>query len=121
MNVIDYPIMAPGVCFICEMTNPGRYVDTFRSFSPGGVTPLNGRKYVCEYCIGGMADAIGWASPDRYWHLEEICEEAKKDIEKLTSDNAKLLKIAESIELIKEVKNNGSDGNRSKARSNGRS
>lgn len=121
MNIVDYPIMSPGVCFICEMTNPGRYIDTLRSFEPGGVTKLNGRKYVCEHCVAGLADYLGWASPERYWNLEEMLTNLQAELTKTQEELIKYERIVETIELIKEVKNDGSERNRRKAGSSGRS
>lgn len=56
MNRVEFPNLAPSVCFLCEKVDALFYVDTLRTFDPGGPTPLTGRKYVCSNCIIELND-----------------------------------------------------------------
>lgn len=65
MNVIEgLPTQDPGICFICEQANEGRYVDTLLNYEPAFFTPLIGRKYVCEGCVLEMARLLGWGNKE---------------------------------------------------------
>lgn len=60
MQEVDYPVLAPGVCVVCEGVPPATaFVDTLRTFDPNGYTHLNGRKYLCESCVTDAANALG--------------------------------------------------------------
>lgn len=60
MQEVDYPVLSPGVCIVCEGVPPATaFVDTLRTFDPNGYTHLNGRKYLCESCVTDAANALG--------------------------------------------------------------
>lgn len=56
------PQLPPGFCFICELSNDVKYVDTFRDFEGNVREKLDGRKYVCEECIAEFAKKLGFAT-----------------------------------------------------------
>lgn len=59
MELIAYPELLPGICFICEGVPPETvFVDTARTFEPSGYTHLNGRKYICASCVIDAANAL---------------------------------------------------------------
>lgn len=58
------PVLDPGICFICEQVNEGRFVDTLLNYEPAFFTPLIGRKYVCEGCVLEMARLLGWGNKE---------------------------------------------------------
>ena len=64
MFLIDRPLLAPGVCFICEASPDGKWVDCVRDWEPNGYTHLNGRKYLCESCIIQSAKEVGMVEQD---------------------------------------------------------
>jgi hypothetical protein len=81
-QVHDFPVMIPSVCFICEGIEPGtRVFDTLRTFSPGGYTPLNGRKYLCENCVRDAALALDIYSTEREKYEAEIAEVNATNVE----------------------------------------
>jgi hypothetical protein len=73
------------VCFLCEAAETGaEFVDTFKDFTPATFTALNGRKYVCSYCVRDLAS-----------HLD-IYAEARDRYEARIDDLEHLLGVAES-------------------------
>lgn len=53
-------LLPPSICIICEGQPDGEaVVDTFYNFKPGVASVLNGRKYVCERCVGEFAKLFG--------------------------------------------------------------
>lgn len=76
-DVVDYPVLAPGVCLVCEGSKHQRHIDTLRNIK-GIVHPLAGRKYVCEDCVREFADKLGYTSPeatDALKHLVLVAQE----------------------------------------------
>lgn len=60
------PTFDSGACFICELSPETEYVDTLFNFEPAVYTPLEGRKFVCRYCVEEMAKLIGFEDPTEY-------------------------------------------------------
>lgn len=54
-------LLPPSICIICEGQPDGEaVVDTLYNFKPGVPSVLNGRKYVCERCVGELAKLFGY-------------------------------------------------------------
>lgn len=54
-------LLPPSICHICEGQPDGEaVVDTLYNFKPGVASVLNGRKYVCERCVGEFAKLFGY-------------------------------------------------------------
>lgn len=55
-------MLAPGVCTVCEMSpdrKSQKVVDTLREHRVGElVTPLTGRKYICQPCVVQAFNAL---------------------------------------------------------------
>lgn len=80
---------APAVCFICEMIQGEVLVDMCRNFDPEQpMTPLRGRKYLCEACVKDAAFVLDLGvSQDEldFWKKRaEEMELAADDAEALT-------------------------------------
>lgn len=75
------PQLPPGMCFICEQSNPVRYIDTFRDFEGIVREKLDGRKYVCEECVTEFAKKLGFVTPDLHSevHYFALKEQARAD------------------------------------------
>jgi hypothetical protein len=73
MYLVDFPNLAPSVCFICESAPPGAtFVDTARNYDPSGTTHLGpGRKYLCSSCIRDTADVAGILDEARATLIED--------------------------------------------------
>lgn len=84
------PFLAPGMCFLCEQSNPVRHVDTFRDFEGIVRERLDGRKYVCEQCLAEYGEAIGMLSEKKADKLREDLLNAKNEVAKLTERVAEL-------------------------------
>jgi len=84
------PFLAPGMCFLCEQSNPVRHVDTFRDFEGVVREKLDGRKYVCEACLAEYGEALGMLDPKKAEKLKEDLKHAKNEITKLTERVAEL-------------------------------
>lgn len=92
MQVVDKAVHAPSVCFVCEQapTENQKVIDTFRSFDPGVVTPLNGRKYVCEGCVETTAHLIGHVSGPVHAEIDDAYAKARARIAELEEENKSL-------------------------------
>ena len=88
------PFLAPGMCFICELSNPVRYVDTFRDFEGVVRERLDGRKYVCEECVTEFAKHLGFVTP----------KEAKGLVEEIRRLEGNLADATEQIAAFKDLK-----------------
>ncbi|MDE2105449.1 MAG: hypothetical protein KGL39_49940 [Patescibacteria group bacterium] len=82
------PQLPPGMCFICEASNPCQYVDTFRDFEGVVREKLDGRKYICEECIEDGAKKLGYATPKDHAHVQNELAKAVVVIEALKKDLA---------------------------------
>jgi hypothetical protein len=61
MQVTDrFNLLPPSICIICEESPSGRVIDTLRQLKTGVASALNGRKYVCERCVGQFAGLLGY-------------------------------------------------------------
>lgn len=93
MNVVEYPIKHPGLCFLCEQTPLDcAWLDLNRDFETGVLTRLTGRKYVCGHCVSDVAQALGWTDPNRLWELETILENTNADLQHYRSELEKTQK-----------------------------
>ena|SRR5581483_8665155 len=96
MQVVDKLAFAPSVCFLCE-TKPVEGVkaaDTGRDFQPVGITPIDGRKYVCEECVNELAKLFGFEKGEAVELAKVELDHARQEISAL-KDRAK--QIAEQI------------------------
>lgn len=100
MNIVDYPAQSPGLCFLCEATNPVRYADTFRHFDPQIVTKLNGRKYVCESCAVELGEAFGGASAAKTAELKAAVAEANARADEAEKRAAALESLASAVAAV---------------------
>lgn len=80
------PQLPPGVCFICELSNPVRYIDTLRDFEGVVRERLDGRKYLCEECILDGAKKLGFAEPKAHAALKEDLMAAQAKVRELQAD-----------------------------------
>jgi hypothetical protein len=93
MQEVDYPVLAPSVCVVCEGVPPATaFVDTLRTFDPGGYTHLNGRKYLCESCVTEAANALGLS--------DEAVAPVQAQVDELT---AKVVQLEGDIENYQTV------------------
>lgn len=102
------PQLPPGLCFICEQSNPVRYIDTFRDFEGIVREKLDGRKYVCEECVTEFAKKFGFVTPKEhsavFGQLKAVQDEFAK-LEEAFKQYGDLKAIVESIggKIIVEV------------------
>lgn len=68
----------PGVCFICELSPSDGVgvVDTLSNFAPGFPSSLSGRKYVCDGCVKGVAEASGYFATSTVEEANRVADEA---------------------------------------------
>jgi hypothetical protein len=69
-----FNLLPPSICIICEESPSGDLVDTGRVLKTGVASALNGRKYVCERCVGEFAKLFGYEKG-------ENVKQAKIDVE----------------------------------------
>lgn len=109
MQLVDVPVLNPGCCFICNSRNEGRWIDTLVTFEPGGPTPLNGRKYVCEGCGSEFAKLLGFEKSEDQANAvsrAEAAEAALGALQQRVQDFAVALAsevpeiVAESVEPV---------------------
>lgn len=63
--VAPVDLLPPSICIICQTQPDGdSVVDTLQDLKTGVATPLNGRKYVCERCVGEFARLLGYEKGD---------------------------------------------------------
>lgn len=86
------PTLTPGMCFLCELSNPVKYVDTLRDYASIVKDKLDGRKYVCEECIDELAEALGHVKP-------KVADKLKADLEGKTAEVAKLEERVKELEV----------------------
>src|SRR4051794_2470750 len=61
MQVVDkFNLLPPSICIVCETQPDGQVIDTELSLRTGVASYLNGRKYVCERCVGEFAKLLGY-------------------------------------------------------------
>lgn len=80
MQLIGRPVLAPGICVICERSSQvgdADWIDTRSTFDVGVVTFLTGRKAVCPDCAANMAELIGYVNPVEFAHLKEALNAVK--------------------------------------------
>lgn len=94
--IVGKPQIAPGMCFICELSNPVRYIDTFKDFEGIVREKLDGRKYVCEECVEEFAKAFGFLTPKQGAAYDEDLHAAQAQVRELQAkiENFKDLKKA---------------------------
>lgn len=78
-QLIEGQLLQPGICVVCEKGSASEkpFVDTLRTFEPGVITKLTGRKYVCQECVGEFANLLGFASPDQAQEMQDAVEAAE--------------------------------------------
>lgn len=103
MFIIDRPLLAPAVCFICEASPDGKWVDCVRDWEPNGFTHLNGRKYLCEGCITQAGKAIGLVEPEVYEAACENKDAALNRADDLAIRLASFEDFAKAVEIVKEL------------------
>lgn len=66
MNVVDFPVMAPSICFHCTGAPADtKFADTLREYDPGKPDQRIGRVYVCANCAQNFADVLGLFDPQK--------------------------------------------------------
>lgn len=79
------PLAPPNCCFICQQywgeESKTHMIDTLREFEPAAITPLTGRKYVCEHCAKEMADLLDYVPKSVYNVLYENYNDAMDKLE----------------------------------------
>lgn len=100
MQEVDYPVLAPSVCVVCEGVPPATaFVDTERSFDPGGYTHLNGRKYLCESCVIEAAVALDLQSEAVAPYQAQVAELTER-ITQLEADVENYSTVQQAIEAL---------------------
>jgi len=100
MQQVNRPFQAPGVCFICEASPDGEWVDTQRFWEPNGYTHLNGRKYLCEGCITQAAKTIGHVERDVFEHACLVKDNALDRADALAIRLAQFENFADAVKRI---------------------
>jgi len=105
MQLIGRPVIAPGICVICERAHTegdADWIDTERWFDVGVVTFLTGKKYVCPSCAGEMAVKMGFASPGEFADFRkqlDVIVEKNKALEQRVRD---LTVLEQALSRLKE-------------------
>lgn len=100
MEPVNFPALAPSVCFLCEGVPPETpFVDTLRNFNPPSLTNLNGRKYVCETCISEAATAIGLFD-ERVAPVQAQVDELSDQVVQLQADIENYATVKAAIEQL---------------------
>lgn len=94
------PQLQPGVCFLCELSNPVQYWDTLRDFYGIVRESLDGRKYVCEECIKEGASLLGFVTPEEAEVIKAAHSGAVAELARLSEENAKLKQLKELSEFF---------------------
>ena len=94
------PQLPPGMCFICEQSNPVRYVDTYRDFEGVVRERLDGRKYVCEECVEDLSKHLGFVTPARAQELEDRLKQAGDLITALRKEVGAYQDIKDALEAL---------------------
>lgn len=99
MQLIGRPVLAPGICVICERAwqeGDKDWVDTLTHFDVGVVTFLTGKKHVCPDCAAEMAEKIGYVNPLEFADLS-------KQLEVIVEKNAELTRKVEAALVIEKA------------------
>jgi len=100
MEIVDKPIHEPGVCYLCEGTNEGGYIDTLNNFDYGPQPYMNGRKYVCRPCVVEMAVMFGLAPPEQVASLKHDAAAAKQALAEAEAKLNAAQVIQDALELF---------------------
>lgn len=93
--------LGPSVCFVCESTPPeSAIVDTLLTFHPPAPSPLDGRKYLCEHCVGTAAKILGWQSPTEKLSLEQAHQEVILKVRELREELTAKDDFVRSVEAV---------------------
>lgn len=94
--------LGPSVCFICQSSPPeSAIVDTLMTFHPPAPSPLDGRKYLCEHCVGTAARLLGWASPAEKASAEYAIEAVSAHRDSLEQELTARGGFVEALEALK--------------------
>lgn len=92
MQLVGRPVLAPGICLICErayQTGDAEWIDTGSWFDVGVVTFLTGKKHVCPNCASAMALKMGYASPGEFADFRkqlDVILEKNRELEQRVKD-----------------------------------
>lgn len=94
------PQINPGFCFICELSNPVRYWDTYYDFEGVVRERLDGRKYVCEECIEHGAKLLGFAPPRKVEALEAEINHLLDERDELQKELKAFSELRKSLSVL---------------------
>lgn len=84
-------LAGPNICALCEQKPEGaRFADTGLNNNYMPPTPLTGRKYVCEVCVGHLASAFGLPMIRDYEQMHVRLGNAQQIIDDLKAENERL-------------------------------
>jgi hypothetical protein len=79
--VLPVDLLPPSICIVCETQPDGEaVVDTLYNFKPGVASVLNGRKYVCERCVGEFARLFGFERGNHVQQAQWERDQATREI-----------------------------------------
>lgn len=99
VNKVEFPDLAPSICFVCEQVDADFYIDTLRNNDTAALTLLTGRKYICSNCVSTFASFCGWSSPERNAAYENEIEALKVAVESLEPDAKKWRDVVAQIPI----------------------
>ncbi len=94
------PQLPPGMCFLCEQSNPCRYIDTFRDFEGVVREKLDGRKYVCEECVEDMAKHLGFVTPKAYTDTSDERKALQDEVNRLKHELEDFKVVKEALDRL---------------------
>lgn len=106
MQLIGRPMLAPGICVICERAYQERdkdWIDTGSTFDVGVVTFLTGKKHVCPECAANMAELIGYVNPLEMAKFLDKLGTAENKLKELTQRIKDLEAIEKALARLAEV------------------
>jgi hypothetical protein len=88
-------LLPPSICIICETQPDGdAVVDTLYTMRTGVASVLNGRKYVCERCVGEFAKLFGFEKGSQVQEAQFDRDLARRELANVR-DN--ITKFADSL------------------------
>ena len=94
------PALSPGVCFICELSNDVRYIDTFRDFTGVVRESLDGRKYLCEECVEDAAKQLGFITPKERDEWKDYTVRLEAEVHNLKAELANYKDLKKVVEFF---------------------
>lgn len=106
MQLIGRPMLAPGICVICERSHQVKdadWVDTGSTFDVGVVTFLTGRKVICNTCSANIAELIGYVNPLEFARMKEALSEVEAQAAEFQARAKDLETVQRAIDRLREA------------------